>query len=66
MSETPARSGCNTLWPGSHRLLYHAIDQEHNFVPNQHFGAAMRSVRRRIQPVEIAASVGDMVFCEFQ
>lgn len=87
LSDTAARSGCNTLWPGSHRLLWPACEQEINFVPNEKFGTpgnactadtslatcavdcdggragdAMRKVRRTIQPVEIAASAGDMVF----
>ena len=62
LSETRERSGCNTLWPGSHQTIYPTIAQEHNFVPRETFGAAMRQVRATIQPVEITASAGDAVF----
>ena len=59
LSDTPASSGCNTLWPGSHRLIYPTIAQEDNFVPREEFGRAMRQVKATIQPAEIVAAAGD-------
>ena len=43
LSETPARSGCNTLWPGSHRIVYPTLGQEDNFVPLETFGKNTRT-----------------------
>ena len=55
-------SGGFTLWPGSHRHIYYAHDQELNWVPNASFPDAVEHVKATIQPVQMTGDIGDCIF----
>ena len=50
------------MWPGSHREVYYAHEQELNWVPTERFPEAVERVKRTIQPVQMVGDIGDCVF----
>ena len=62
LEDVGPRSGGFTIYPGSHKLMYKAHDYAANWSPNESFEDATREVVRTIQPVELVADVGDVIF----
>ena len=62
LDDVPPRNGGFTLYPGSHRILFRAHRLAANWSPLPTFRDALRQVVAEIEPLEIAAAAGDVVF----
>lgn len=54
--------GCFTVWPGSHRIMYDASDDEINWAPNDRYQPLLRRVKEEVQPRALTGGCGDVFF----
>ena len=62
LDDVPPRGGGFTVYPGSHKALFHAHRFSANWSPLPHFGDVMRQVIAETTPLELAGHKGDVIF----
>ncbi|MDA0790727.1 MAG: phytanoyl-CoA dioxygenase family protein [Proteobacteria bacterium] len=62
LDDVPPRNGGFTVYPGSHRIMFGAHRYEANFSPTDGFREAMRRVVAEIEPLELVAPAGSVIF----
>lgn len=62
LDEVAPRSGGFTVYPGSHKTLFHAHQYEANWSPRANFRDAMAQVVAEIAPLELVGGKGDVIF----
>lgn len=62
LDDVPPRGGGFTVYPGSHRMMFHAHRLAANWSPLPTFRETLKRVIADIQPLEIPAAVGDVIF----
>ena len=62
LEDVPARSGGFTVYPDSHRRLFHAHRQESNYSPLPNFNEKIAEVLRDTTPWELVAPRGSVIF----
>ncbi|MBF68995.1 MAG: hypothetical protein CMQ29_15055 [Gammaproteobacteria bacterium] len=62
LDDVKPRNGGFTVWPGSHRIMWKAHEFEANFSPNPRFRECMREVIETIEPYELTAPQGSVIF----
>ena len=56
------RNGGFTVYPGSHKIMFHAHRYESNWSPLASYRDAMQNVIENIEPVELIAEKGSVIF----
>ncbi len=62
LDDVEPRNGGFTVYPGSHRIMFGAHEREANFSPTSEYGARMREVIDTIEPYELCAPQGSVIF----
>ncbi len=62
LDDVPPHGGGFTVYPGSHKALFHAHRFAANWSPLPHFAEVMREVATETAPLELTGSKGDVVF----
>ncbi len=62
LDDVPSRNGGFTVYPGSHRIMFGAHHFEANFSPTDRFREAMDQVVSEIEPLELVAPAGSVIF----
>ena len=62
LNDVEPRGGGFTVYPGSHRIMFQAHETEANFSPNAYFREHMRKVVNTIEPYELCAPKGSVIF----
>ena len=62
LDDVKPRCGGFTVYPGSHRIMFRAHETEANFSPNDRFREHMREVVDTIEPFELCAPKGSVIF----
>lgn len=62
LSDVKPRNGGFTVYPGSHRIMFHAHRYAANWSPQPAFRDSVRRVVDEIQPVELIGNAGDVIF----
>ena len=62
LDTVPPRGGGFTLYPGSHKIMYYAHENDSNWTPIQEFRAKIERVVNDITPIEIPGEPGDVIF----
>ena len=62
LDEVKPRNGGFTLYPGSHKLMFQAHRYESNWSPLPSFRDVLRKVAEEIEPYELVADKGSVIF----
>lgn len=62
LEDVEPRSGAFTVYPGSHRIMYRAHRYDANWSPTESFRNLMAQVVNTIEPCELVAQRGDVIF----
>jgi hypothetical protein len=62
LDDVGPRNGGFTVYPGSHKLMYQAHTHDANWSPTTGFREAMRQVIDTIEPLELCAKQGSVIF----
>lgn len=62
LSDVKPRGGGFTIYPGSHKLMHFAHEFTANWSPNDKFRELAQEVVHSIEPIELVAEVGDVIF----
>ena len=62
LSAVKPRNGGFTVYPGSHKVMFHAHRYAANWSPQPDFRDALKRVVDEIQPFELVGDAGDVVF----
>lgn len=62
LDDVPSRSGGFTVYPGSHKLMFHAHETESNWSPLPSYDDLMRNVVAEIEPLELIGDKGAVIF----
>lgn len=62
LADVPPRNGGFTVYPGSHKAMFHAHKYAANWSPLPTFRDALRKVVEEIRPWELAGAKGDVIF----
>ena len=60
-SDTPAHGGALAVWPGSHKVMQHAVASREGFLPTAAYDRLLAAFQKRA-PLKLAAQAGDVVF----
>jgi hypothetical protein len=61
LSEVRPRGGGFTVWPGSHRILHGATEQEFIPSPTAEFASRLARIKAEVTPFEFVGDVGDVM-----
>jgi len=62
LEDVAARNGGFTVYPGSHQIMFRAHNFEANWSPTDNFGACIKRVIDEIEPWELTAPRGSVIF----
>ncbi len=62
LDDVPERCGGFTVYPGSHKIMFHAHEFEANYSPSLSFVDAMEEVIETIEPLELIGKKGSVIF----
>lgn len=62
LNDVPPRNGGFTVYPGAHRIMYHAHACESNWSPRPEYTDYLRRAVEETTPVELVGNAGDVIF----
>ena len=62
LDDVAPRNGGFTVYPGSHRLIFALHHTESNWSPRPGFGTRLAEIARTIEPLELTAPAGSVIF----